>query len=111
MVDGKKVNTIEFVIDNYDSADEMWKDIATVARILLHNGEIITLEQEDEWVYILKHDSTDDEIADVLPFWLTPEEYEEMQTAFENSKCNCVDNCVDNCVAPEEELKGGYEYD
>lgn len=77
MVDGKKVNTISFVIDKYEGEDAMWKDIATVARILLHNDEIITLEQEDEWVYILKHDSADDEIADALPFWQSVDEYED----------------------------------
>lgn len=120
MVDGNKVNTISFVINKYANEDEMWKDISTVARILLHNDEIITLEQEDEWVYILKHECADEEIADALPFWQSVDDYENGKELLEMAKNGDLlmkDDLVDELwdvidrigVASKDDLKEAIE--
>ena len=96
-----KPNEMTFCVENYSDENDMWYDIAKFLKALLKNEYIATVRCEDDRVYVIKYDYDDREMGTPMPFWLTPDEYEELQNAFEN--LNFRDNCV-------EKPKEGYEY-
>ena len=65
--------------DEFEARKYMFQDVATVLDILVKNGEICTFEYEDCGYYILRHNYANREFGDVYPYWLTAEEYEEVQ--------------------------------
>ena len=91
-----KPNEMTFCVGNYADEDDMWLEIMRFLQTLLKNEYIATVRYEDAGVYVIKYDYDDRDMGTPMPFWLTPDEYEEMQTAFENLK-----------LKPKE----GYEYD
>ena len=105
-----KPNEMVFTIEPYrkpcgnddEALDLMWEDITRFLRVLARNDMVATVYDDDTDIIVVRYDYNDADMGGPMPFWLTPDEYEEMQTAFENLKCNCV--------APEAELKEGYEY-
>ena len=75
----EKVNRITFNQENYESEDEMFKDIAKVLQILSKNDEICTFEYEDAGIYFLQHNYQEQEFGDLYPYWMSVDDYEDYQ--------------------------------
>lgn len=74
-----KPNEITFTIEDYEgNATEMFADIGKVLKILTKNGYICTFRCDDQsfQIYQIEFDYEDEELAEVKPYWLTPEQYE-----------------------------------
>lgn len=74
-----KPNEIAFDIENYDGNEtEMFKDIGKVLKILTNLGYVCTFSCDEPafQVYVIEFDYDDDSLAEMKPYWLTPEQYE-----------------------------------
>ena len=74
-----KPNEIVFDIEKYDGDEtEMFDDIGKALKILARNGNVCTFacDEPSFQVYVIKFDYQDEELAEVKPYWLTPEQYE-----------------------------------
>lgn len=72
-------NKITFTIEDYDgNATEMFNDIGKVLKILTKLGYICTFRCDDQsfQIYQIEFDYEDEELCDMKPYWLTPEQYE-----------------------------------
>ena len=71
-------NQITFSIEDYaGNKTEMFADIGNVLKILTKNGYVCTFfcDEPGLQIYVVEFDYTDDELAEVKPYWLTPEQY------------------------------------
>lgn len=74
-----KPNEITFNIQDYDGSEtEMFSDIGRVLKILTKNGYVCTFSCDEPafQIYVIEFDYQDDAMAEVKPYWLTPEQYE-----------------------------------
>lgn len=74
-----KPNQIAFDIENYDGNEtEMFADIGKVLKILTKLGYVCTFSCDEPafQIYVIEFDYADDAMAEVKPYWLTPEQYE-----------------------------------
>lgn len=81
-----KPNQIAFDIKNYDGNEtEMFADIVKVLKIMAKNGYVCTFTCDEPafQIYVIEYDYADVELACVKPYWLTPEQYENMVVAEE----------------------------
>ena len=74
-----KPNEITFDIENYDGNEtEMFADIGGVLKILAKNGYVCTFtcDEPSFQIYVVDFDYEDEELCNMKPYWLTPEQYE-----------------------------------
>lgn len=74
-----KPNEIVFDIENYDGNEtEMFADIGKVLKILTKNGYVCTFtcDEPSFQIYVVEFDYADEELCNMKPYWLTPEQYE-----------------------------------
>lgn len=74
-----KPNEIAFDIESYDGNEtEMFKDIGKVLKILTKLGYVCTFSCDEPafQIYVIEFDYGNGTLAEVKPFWLTPEQYE-----------------------------------
>ena len=77
-----KPNEIAFNIEDYDGSEtEMFADIVRVLKILARLGYVCTFSCDEPafQIYVIEFDYEDDEMAEVKPYWLTPEQFEKLQ--------------------------------
>ena len=77
-----KPNEITFTIEDYEgNATEMFTDIGKVLKILTKIGYICTFRCDDQsfQIYQIEFDYEDEELCDMKPYWLTPEQFEKLQ--------------------------------
>ena len=72
----EKFQTIVFDINKYENRDEMWKDIATLLRIIVKNEHICEVYDDDTDIIVVNfgHDEKKDAWGCAYPHWLTEEE-------------------------------------
>ena len=74
-----KPNEITFCLEDYAGNEtEMFAEIARVLEILTKNGYVCTFACDEPGlqIYVIEFEYADDELAEVKPYWLTPEQYE-----------------------------------
>ena len=74
-----KPNQIAFNIEDYDgNSTEMFADIGKVLKILTKNGYVCTFTCDEPAfeIYVVEFEYKDEGLCDVKPYWLTPEQYE-----------------------------------
>lgn len=84
-----KPNEITFTIEDYEgNATEMFADIGKVLKILTKLGYICTFRCDEQsfQIYQIEFDYEDEELAEVKPYWLTPEQYEKAVAEKEEDK-------------------------
>ena len=77
-----KPNEITFNIEDYDGSEsEMFADIGRVLKILSRLGYVCTFSCDEPafQIYVIEFDYENDELCDVKPCWLTPEQFEKLQ--------------------------------
>jgi len=77
-----KPNEIAFNIEDYDGSEtEMFADIVRVLKILARLGYVCTFSCDEPafQIYVIEFDYEDDEMAEVKPYWLTPEQFGKLQ--------------------------------
>lgn len=77
-----KPNEITFTIEDYEgNATEMFADIGKVLKILTKNGYVCTFDCDEPGlqIYVIEFDYEDEELCDMKPYWLTPEQFEKLQ--------------------------------
>ena len=73
------VNSIIFDLRDYDTIEEMWKDIADAMRILTRKRKyIVQFKHEDCDIYVLEFNYADRSYGCAYPYWLTPEQEEKL---------------------------------
>lgn len=77
-----KPNEITFSIEDYGGSEtEMFADIGKVLKILTNNGYVCTFTCDEPGfqIYVIEFDYEDDGMAEVKPYWLTPEQRLKLQ--------------------------------
>lgn len=77
-----KPNQIAFDIENYAGNEtEMFADIGRVLKILTNNGYVCTFTCDEPafQIYVIEFDYQDEELCNVKPYWITPEQMEKLQ--------------------------------
>lgn len=77
-----KPNEMVFCLDHYDDEKEMWDDVGQFIRILTTNGYVCTARADEPGlgVYALDYDYADEEMGSPMPFWLTPEQMDRLDS-------------------------------
>lgn len=84
-----KPNQITFDMECYDGGEtEMFADIGKVLKILTKLGYVCTFTCDEQafQIYVIKFDYENEELCDVKPYWLTPEQYEKAVTEEEEEE-------------------------
>lgn len=85
-----EVNKIVFSPDNYNTRDEMWKDIADLQCTLLRNGQIVRVRQEEQLVIVeYIHDNNVEWFGGTCLEFLTEDELE-LITSMRHEDCNTL---------------------
>jgi len=77
----KKPNQITFDGSNYGKPSDMWEDITRTLQVLMRNNYACTIRCDEPAfeIYAIEFDYEDDALADVKPYWITPEQMEKLQ--------------------------------
>ena len=79
------VNSIVIKRKNYDNDSEFWAAVSMFLRLLTENDYIATFQYEDCGDYVIDFNYADRSIGAEYPYWLTPEEYEQIDFNKENN--------------------------
>ena len=80
-----KPNQIAFDFENYAGCaspeTEMFADIGKMLKILTKNGYVCTFTCDEPAfeIYVIEFDYQDEELCNVKPYWITPEQMEKLQ--------------------------------
>lgn len=67
---------ITLKIDDYDSKDDMFKDVSSLLNILTKNGYQCAFRYEDVGVYVLEFDHDNPDFGSPMIHWLDDEQLE-----------------------------------
>ena len=65
---------LTFCTDSYGNSDEMWKDITMFLRMLMKNGMIAVIKDEDCGIISVQYNYNDESMGTSMPYWMTPED-------------------------------------
>lgn len=73
-----KVNSLAIVRDNFNSQEEFENAIKDAVMVLLNNDYIMTIKYDDKGVgvVVINYNYAEQEYGAAYPYWLLPEEYE-----------------------------------
>lgn len=79
------MNKLCFIRDQYETESQLWASVAAFLRILSQTQQVAMIKDEGVCV-VVEYDHADEELAEMLPLWVSPEVYdqiEEMQEDFD----------------------------
>lgn len=89
-----EVNKIVFSPDNYNTWDEMWRDIADLQRTLLRNGQIARVRQEENLIIVEHiHDNNVEWFGGTSLEFLTEDELE-LIASMRSEDCETLDKML-----------------
>ena len=83
------VNSIVIERKNYDNDNEFWSAVSMFLRLLTENDYIATFKYEDCGVYVIEFSYKDQSMGAEYPYWLTPEQYEQINFNEDDSYEDC----------------------
>lgn len=72
------VNSMVFEKKNYANAVDFWNAVAMFLKLLTDNHYVATFRYEDCGNYVIDFNYDDQSMGAEYPYWLTPEEYEQI---------------------------------
>lgn len=89
----KKPNQITFDGSKYGKPSDMWEDITGILQTLMRNDYVCTVRCDEPAfeIYVIEFDYEDDSLAEVRPYWLTPEQFEKLKQL--EMEAEDVSNC------------------
>ena len=73
-----KVNSICFSPDSYDDKSDLWYELLDVVKALINNNYIINIREGDFGFVYLDFESASKSLGAPYPYWLTPEQAEQL---------------------------------
>ena len=74
----KEVNEMVFCIEDYDDPSLFWKNIIDFIRILMDNQYVMTIEEEEKGIVVIRYDYQEIGFGSKYPYWLTEQEREKL---------------------------------
>lgn len=83
-----KANQLVICKDNYESEEEFVDAINRAVMLLLENEYIMTIQEEEYGIIVIEYETEHIEWGANYPYWLSPEEYEVVESYNEYKKEN-----------------------